>query len=76
LTFARLAYDHPQYDRAALAAQGKLDTIQGVRRTWFCGAWTGHGFHEDGLRSGLAVAETLGATIPWRLAGRLLEAAE
>jgi predicted NAD/FAD-binding protein len=77
LTFERFSYDHPQYDRAALAAQAELETIQGVRRTWFCGAWTGHGFHEDGLRSGLMVAETLGATIPWRVAERrLLEAAE
>jgi predicted NAD/FAD-binding protein len=77
LTFGRFNFDHPQYDRSALAAQAKLEAIQGVRRTWFCGAWTGHGFHEDGLRSGLAVAETLGAAIPWRLAERrLLEAAE
>jgi predicted NAD/FAD-binding protein len=77
LTFGRFNFDHPQYDRSALAAQEKLEAIQGVRRTWFCGAWTGHGFHEDGLRSGLAVAETLGATIPWRLAERrFLEAAE
>jgi predicted NAD/FAD-binding protein len=69
LTFARLVCDHPQYDAAAFAAQSRLDSIQGVNRTWFCGAWTGYGFHEDGLRSGLAVAEALGAAIPWRQSG-------
>ena len=66
LTFARFTCHHPQFDAGAFAAQGKLDTIQGARRTWFCGAWTGYGFHEDGLRSGLDVAQALGATIPWR----------
>jgi len=66
LTFARFVCDHPQYDAAAFAAQDRLDTIQGVNRIWFCGAWTGYGFHEDGLRSGLAVGEALGASAPWR----------
>ena len=60
LTFARFNCDHPQFDRAAFAAQKRLDDIQGCNRTWFCGAWTGYGFHEDGLRSGLAVADRLG----------------
>lgn len=66
LTFGRYLCDHPQYDTAAFAAQKRLAEIQGKRHTWFCGAWTGYGFHEDGLRSGLAVAEALGASIPWR----------
>ncbi|MFZ5734520.1 MAG: NAD(P)/FAD-dependent oxidoreductase [Pseudomonadota bacterium] len=66
LTFGRFLCDHPQYDAAAFAAQKRLGDIQGKRHTWFCGAWTGYGFHEDGLRSGLAVAEALGATVPWR----------
>ena len=65
LTFARFEYHHPQFDLAALGARGQLDRIQGRRRTWFCGAWTGHGFHEDGLDSGLAVAAGLGAAAPW-----------
>jgi predicted NAD/FAD-binding protein len=77
LTFARFTCDHPQYDAAAFQAQGRLESIQGVKRTWFCGAWTGYGFHEDGLRSGLAVAEALGARIPWRPAPpALAQAAE
>ena len=66
LTFGRYLCDHPQYDTAAFAAQKRLADIQGQRHTWFCGAWTGYGFHEDGLRSGLAVAEALGASVPWR----------
>jgi uncharacterized protein len=66
LTFGKYMCDHPQYGAAAFAAQKRLSEIQGRRHTWFCGAWTGYGFHEDGLRSGLAVAEALGATAPWR----------
>jgi len=60
------ADEHPQYTRAAFAAQKRLADIQGRRHTWFCGAWTGYGFHEDGLRSGLAVGEALGVFAPWR----------
>ena len=66
LTFGKYMCEHPQYNAAAFAAQKQLDDIQGRRHTWFCGAWTGYGFHEDGLRSGLAIAEALGATVPWR----------
>jgi predicted NAD/FAD-binding protein len=77
LTFARFACEHPQFDAAAFAAQARLDDIQGVNRTWFCGAWTGYGFHEDGLRSGLAVAEKLGGGAAWRASGsHYAEAAE
>src|SRR6202046_2151349 len=66
LTFGRYICEHPQYTTAAFAAQKRLDETQGRRHTWFCGAWTGYGFHEDGLRSGLAVAQALGAMVPWR----------
>ncbi len=52
-------YDHPVFDLAAIAAQKRLPQLQGQQRSWYCGAWTGYGFHEDGLRSGLAVAEAL-----------------
>jgi len=59
-------YDHPLFDRAALAAQDQVWRLQGRRRTWFCGAYMGAGFHEDGLQAGLAVAETLGGVRrPW-----------
>ena len=54
-------YAHPVFDMAAIAAQKRLPALQGVARTWFCGAWTRYGFHEDGLMSGLAVAHALKA---------------
>lgn len=66
LVFGEWTFDHPQYDARALSAQARLDDIQGVRGTYFAGAWTGHGFHEDGLRSGLDAAIALGAQVPWR----------
>lgn len=52
-------YAHPVFDAAAVAAQRRLPEIQGRRNTWFAGAWTGYGFHEDGLKSGLAVAQAI-----------------
>jgi predicted NAD/FAD-binding protein len=61
----RFTYAHPQFDRRAIDAQLRVGSIQGRRRTWFAGAWRGHGFHEDGLRSGLDVAAALGAPAPW-----------
>jgi len=62
-------YQHPVYDQAAIRAQGLLWNLQGARRTWFCGSYFGHGFHEDGLQAGLAVAEQLGGLErPWRVA--------
>ena len=54
-------YAHPVFDCAARLAQQDLHLIQGQHNTWFAGAWTGYGFHEDGLKSGLAVAEALNA---------------
>ncbi|WP_454714417.1 NAD(P)/FAD-dependent oxidoreductase [Caulobacter segnis] len=62
------SFEHPHYDAAALTAQRDLWALQGVRRAWFCGAWFGAGFHEDGLQSGLAVAEQLGGVRrPWNV---------
>jgi predicted NAD/FAD-binding protein len=59
-------FEHPIFDSAALSAQRRLWSLQGVRRTWFCGAWFGSGFHEDGLQAGLAVAEAIGGVRrPW-----------
>lgn len=63
-------YEHPLFDAAAIRAQRELWTLQGQRRTWFCGAWFGSGFHEDGLQAGLAVAEALGGVRrPWQVPG-------
>ncbi|MBT9594454.1 MAG: FAD-dependent oxidoreductase [Vitreoscilla sp.] len=54
-------YAHPVFDRAAVAAQRRLPSLQGRGHVWFCGAWTRYGFHEDGLASGLAVVDALKA---------------
>jgi predicted NAD/FAD-binding protein len=59
-------YEHPVFGPDAPAAQAALESIQGERGLWFCGAWAGHGFHEDGLRSALAVANALGCAAPWQ----------
>jgi len=80
-----IPYMHPLFDAPALEAQRNLWRIQGKNRIWFCGAYCGYGFHEDGLQSGLAVAEAItGQKRPWTVAdesGRIhlppkLEAAE
>ena len=63
---AEMSYDHPVFDTPALEAQTRLTSIQGKDRLWFCGAWTGYGFHEDGIRSGYTVARAMGARIPWQ----------
>lgn len=56
---ADIGYAHPVFDQAAIDAQRRLGEIQGRAHTWFCGAWTRYGFHEDGLLSGLAVVDAL-----------------
>ena len=75
LTFGEWTFDHPQFDTRALSAQARLDDIQGAGGVRYAGAWIGHGFHEDGLRSGLEAAKALGAMIPWH-ANRAAEAPE
>jgi predicted NAD/FAD-binding protein len=52
-------YSHPVFDLAAIQAQQRVRDLQGIQHTWYCGAWTGYGFHEDGLKSGLSVAQAL-----------------
>lgn len=61
LIYDQKEFWHPVFDQGALAAQAALPGIQGVQGTWFCGAWTGNGFHEDGFASGAAVAAQLTA---------------
>lgn len=58
-------YRHPQFDAAALRAQTRLELIQGAGGIHFAGAWTGWGFHEDGIASAVRAARALGAAIPW-----------
>lgn len=64
----RFDYEHPVLDADTVVAQSQLAGIQGRARTWFCGAWTGYGFHEDGLASAIRVAADFGVSPPWSTA--------
>ncbi|WP_018388286.1 NAD(P)/FAD-dependent oxidoreductase [Ancylobacter sp. FA202] len=67
--FYRASYEHPLFDSGAMAAQERLWSLQGEGGLWYCGAYFGAGFHEDGLQAGLAVAEALGGVRrPWTVA--------
>ena len=59
LVHEEIHYSHPLFDMRAVQAQKELPLIQGNSSIWYCGAWTGFGFHEDGLRSGELVAKDL-----------------
>lgn len=62
LIYDQVTLRHPVYDLGALAAQNEAHTMNGQRNTWFCGAWMRHGFHEDGLSSGIEVARMINRT--------------
>ena len=61
LVHGEFDYAHPVFDAAAIGAQARVPQLQGVGNTWYCGAWTRYGFHEDGLMSALAVCSALAA---------------
>lgn len=63
---AEFDYAHPVFDGPAIVAQRRLAELSGQRGVWFCGAWNGYGFHEDGLKSGLKVANAMGCKAPWQ----------
>lgn len=63
--FAKFAYDHPVFDQLAIESQQNLNLIQGKQSTWFAGAWTGYGFHEDGLKSALRVVRDFQLSPAW-----------
>jgi uncharacterized protein len=65
MIFDEYTFRHPIFDARAIEAQVRVDDIQGMRNTWFCGAYLRHGFHEDGLASAVTVAARLGAHPPW-----------
>ncbi len=65
LIHREFTYAHPIFDSAAFRAQSEISAIQGRGGVWYAGAWLGYGFHEDGLRAGLAVAHALGAAPNW-----------
>ncbi|KAK9821949.1 hypothetical protein WJX81_001503 [Elliptochloris bilobata] len=66
LTIRRLTLSHPVFGPGACEAQQALPSIQGMGGCYFAGAWAGYGFHEDGLKAGMAAAAALGAAIPWQ----------
>ena len=66
LVHEEIHYSHPVFDMRAVQAQKELPLIQGNSSIWYCGAWTGFGFHEDGLRSGELVAKDLMESINHR----------
>jgi len=67
LIVGRYDYQHPIMDLAALSARDKMSEIQNARGLSFAGAYLGHGFHEDGFRSGLQAAKALGAALPFNI---------
>jgi len=70
LIFDQFEFEHPVFDKAVLDAQLKVQALQGIRKTWFCGAHLGHGFHEDGFSSAVTVAALMGSSTPWKAAVR------
>ncbi|MEM7662569.1 MAG: FAD-dependent oxidoreductase [Pseudomonadota bacterium] len=67
--FSSFSFDHPQFDRPAEAAVREIKRINGENGLWLAGAWMGSGFHEDGLKSGLEAALSLGGKVPWKASG-------
>lgn len=63
---AEFEYAHPIFDAPAIAAQQRLAEVQGEGGIWLAGAWGSYGFHEDGLKSALRVANGLGVQAPWQ----------
>ena len=80
----RFEYDHPVYTAEGVAAQERHDEISGVRRTHYCGAYWGWGFHEDGVLSALRACEQipsdpgtkLDSSIFTPMGGKILESRE
>lgn len=58
-------YAHPIFDQNTIEAQGNLPRIQGSNHSWYCGAWCGYGFHEDGLKSALNIISDFAVEAPW-----------
>ncbi|MBC3830540.1 FAD-dependent oxidoreductase [Undibacterium amnicola] len=63
--FAKFEYAHPVFDQKAIDTQRDLSQIQGKNKAWFAGAWTGYGFHEDGLKSALRVVKHFDLSPAW-----------
>ena len=59
-------FTHPKFNLETMKSQSKLKDLQGDKNTFFCGAYHGYGFHEDGIQSAVYVSKMLGADIPWK----------
>ena len=64
-TWQKIVYEHPVFDLGAMASQSEVKQTQGKNNLWFCGAYNGYGFHEDGLRSAVEIAHAWGIALPW-----------
>ena len=62
----KTTFTHPKFDVQTMEYQKKLKVLQGVNNTFFCGAYHGYGFHEDGIQSAAYVAKMLNVNIPWK----------
>ena len=65
LTYDEHIFMHPMFDGNAITAQQRINDIQGKDKLWFCGAWQGYGFHEDGLKSAVRIADKFNISLPW-----------
>ena len=76
LIYGQYSYSHPILDNKAINIQKKLSTIQGKNNLWFCGSWTGFGFHEDGVKSAVEIANSHNIHLPWFQSKEVLHAAQ
>ncbi|MBN2866036.1 MAG: FAD-dependent oxidoreductase [Thiotrichales bacterium] len=67
-TFQKIVYEHPVFDKPAMDAQQTIKSLQGDHNVWFCGAYLGYGFHEDGLTSAVNLARLWNVALPWEQA--------
>ena len=74
--YGQYSYSHPILDNNAINIQKKLSSIQGKNNLWFCGAWTGFGFHEDGVKSAVEIANSHDIDLPWFQSKEVLHAAQ
>ena len=65
LIYSQHSYFHPVFDKNAINIQKQLNQLQGQNNIWFCGAWTGYGFHEDGIISAINLAKSFDCLPPW-----------
>jgi hypothetical protein len=65
LVFDKHTFSHPIFGPSSDEGKKMVTHIQGKKNTWYCGAYLGNGFHEDGIRSASKVASAMGIPLPW-----------